>query len=120
MAKKTATTPMMLANFISAIQLYIGTVYTAHAGSPRFDPPLIIPEVGGVDFFVPRLPQLAVGTVTGYDRFFNHVPSAARRAFNSVSASNIARSYVSLARSCSVDPSRANFATKVACCCLSA
>ena len=56
---------MMLANFISAIQLYIGTVYTAHAGSPRFDPPLIIPEVRGVDFFVPRLPQLAVGTVAG-------------------------------------------------------
>ena len=30
MAKKTATTPMMLANFISAIQLYTGTVYNAH------------------------------------------------------------------------------------------
>jgi hypothetical protein len=29
MAKKTATAPMMLANFISAIQLYTETVYNA-------------------------------------------------------------------------------------------
>jgi hypothetical protein len=27
---KTATTPMLLANFISAIQLYTETVYNAH------------------------------------------------------------------------------------------
>jgi len=36
MAKKKATMPMMLANFISAIQLYTGTVYNRARLGSRF------------------------------------------------------------------------------------
>ena len=55
-----------------------------------------------------------------FRRFADHILSAACSFFSSASASNIARSYVLLACSCSADPSRANFTTKFACCCLSA